>query len=126
MMRDRRRAERHGRWAEHLVAQFLRLKGYRIVARGYRTPEGEIDIVARRGRVLVLVEVKARPSAEIAAYAIAPRQRARIQRAALRFLAQHPHLASYDMRFDAMLVAPWRAPRHLIDAWRPEGESGHN
>lgn len=121
-----RRAQTHGRWAEHAVAHYLRLKGYRILARGWRSPEGEIDIVARKGRVLVLVEVKARPSAETAAYAIAPRQRRRIERAALRFLAQHPRHAGCDMRFDAMLVSPWRLPRHLIDAWRPEGDSGHN
>lgn len=121
-----RRAQTQGRWAEHAVAQYLRLKGYRILARGYRAPEGEIDIVARRGRVLVLVEVKARPSVEAAAYAIAPRQRRRIERAALRFLSNHPRHAGCDLRFDAILVSPWRLPRHLIDAWRPEGDSGHN
>lgn len=126
MTRDRRRAERQGRWAERLAAQYLRLKGYRILARGWRAPEGEIDLVARRGRVLALVEVKARPSAADAAYAIQPRQRRRIERAALRFLSQHPQLAACDLRFDALLVAPWRWPRHLIDAWRPAGDSGHN
>lgn len=120
-----RRAQTHGRWAEHAVAHYLRLKGYRILARGFRAPEGEIDIVARRGRVVVLVEVKARPSAEAAAYAIAPRQRRRIERAALRFLSQHTRHAGCDLRFDAILVSPWRLPRHLIDAWRPEGDSGH-
>jgi putative endonuclease len=120
------RAERQGRRAEHWVARYLRLKGYRILARGWRAPEGEIDIVARKGRVVVLVEVKTRPSAEIAAYAITPRQRNRIERAALRFLAQHPRHADCDLRFDAILVTPWRLPRHLKDAWRPEGLSGHN
>ncbi|MGE0094649.1 MAG: YraN family protein [Alphaproteobacteria bacterium] len=121
-----RRAQTHGRWAEHAVAQYLRLKGYRILARGYRAPEGEIDIVARRGRVLALVEVKARPSIETAAYAIAPRQRRRIERAALRFLSHNPRHAGCDLRFDAILVSPWHLPRHLIDAWRPDGDSGHN
>lgn len=121
-----RRAQSHGSWAERAAAHYLRLKGYRILARGFRAPEGEIDIVARRGRVLVLVEVKARPSAEAAAYAIAPRQRRRIERAALRFLSQHARHAGCDLRFDAILVSPWRLPRHLIDAWRPEGNSGHN
>ena len=121
-----RRAQSQGSWAEHAAAQYLRLKGYRILARGYRAPEGEIDIVARRGRVLVLVEVKARPSIETAAYAIAPRQRRRIERAALRFLSHHPRHADCDLRFDAIVVSPWRLPRHVIDAWRPEGDSGHN
>lgn len=121
-----RRAQRHGRWAEQAVAHYLRLKGYRILACGYRAPEGEIDIVARKGRTLVLVEVKARPSTDSAAHAIAPRQRARIERAALRFLSQHPRHAGCDMRFDAILVSPWRLPCHLIDAWRPDGISGHN
>jgi len=115
----RRRADRAGRWAEALCALALRANGYRILARRFRTPVGELDIVARRGRVLAFIEVKARASFTLAAESIAARQRHRVERAAGAYLASHPALARLDPRFDAMLVAPWRWPRHIRDAWRP-------
>lgn len=117
-----RDARRRGRWAETLCTLSLRLKGYAILARGHVTGRGtgagEIDIVARRGGTLIFVEVKARPTLAEAAAAISPGQRRRLARAAQAFIARRPHLASCPMRFDAMLVAPWRWPCHLIDAWR--------
>lgn len=119
MTEARRRAYRLGRKAETLCVASLILRGYRILARGYRTPVGEIDIVARRGRILALIEVKARADMATAAEAIGPRQRRRILRATGRLLQQRPILARLDLRFDAMLVAPRRLPRHLPDAWRP-------
>jgi len=81
---------------------------------------GEIDLIARRGRLLVLIEVKARPSLEQAAAAILPRQRERIARAAEIFLQRHPGLAGLSLRFDVVLLAPGRLPRHLVNAWRLE------
>ena len=116
----RRRAYGRGRRAEALAAWWLRLKGYRILARGFRVPAGEIDLIARRGRVLAHVEVKARPSLEAARAALTPRQRRRIERAAAAFLQQHPGLAGLDQRFDVMLLAPGRRPRHLENAWHIE------
>ena len=115
----RRRADRAGRFAETLCALSLRLRGYRILARRFRTPVGELDIVARRGSALAFVEVKARATLALAAESIAARQRLRVERAAGAYLASHPALSRLDARFDAMLVAPWRWPRHLRDAWRP-------
>ena len=116
----RRQAYGRGRRAEALAAWWLRLKGYRILARGFRVAAGEIDLIARRGRLLALVEVKARPSLEQAGAAILPRQRERIARAAEVFLQRHPELAGLDLRFDVVLLAPGRWPRHLVDAWRLE------
>ena len=116
--RARRRAWLRGRRAEALAAWLLRLKGYRIVERDFRTTVGEIDLVARRGAVLALVEVKARPSLAEASEAIGPRQRRRIERAAKAFLQRHPALAALDLRFDAVLIAPDCWPRHVTDAWR--------
>ncbi len=115
---DKRRAWRRGRWAETLCAWHLRLRGYRVEARRYRTPVGEIDIVARRGTVLAVVEVKARPELAAAAEALHPRQRARIARAAEAYVQARPDRAGLDLRFDVMLVRPWRLPVHLTDAWR--------
>jgi putative endonuclease len=103
--------------AEALAALMLQLKGYRILARRFSAPVGEIDLVARRGRTLVFVEVKARASLDAAAHAIQPIQRARIVRGAEAFLARHPHFAGFDMRFDAVLVAPGHLPRHLKAAF---------
>ena len=118
----RQKAYRRGRWAERAAALWLLLQGYRILERGYRTAAGEIDLIARRGKLLVFVEVKARPSLDLAQAAIAPRQRQRIERTAAAFLQRHTRFAACDCRFDAILVAPKRFPRHIRDAWR---ESSH-
>jgi putative endonuclease len=116
----RRRAYGRGRRAEALAAWWLRLKGYRILARDFRAPGGEIDLIARRGRVLALVEVKARPTLDQAREALTPRQRGRIERAATIFLQRHRALSGLDLRFDVVLLAPKRRPHHMEDAWRVE------
>jgi putative endonuclease len=118
MLSRHHRAERRGRHAERLAALRLMLAGYRIVARNYRVPVGEIDLIARRGRTLIFVEVKVRAGQVDAAWSISSRQQRRIRRAAEAFLATRPELATFSLRFDAMLLAPWRMPQHLIDAWR--------
>jgi putative endonuclease len=117
----RQRAQRRGRLAEWLCLWHLRLRGWRIVARGWRCPSGEIDILARRGKVLAIIEVKSRSGMTAAASAPAPRQRRRIARAAEAFLLARPDLAGLDLRFDLMLVAPLRLPRHWRGAWRADG-----
>ncbi len=114
----RRRAEAFGRFAEALCRLSLRLKGYRILANRLRTPMGEIDIVARRGRTIAVVEVKARGDWDAANESLNARQRGRLARAAHVYLAANPRYAGYVLRFDVMLVTPWAWPRHLIDAWR--------
>ncbi len=117
---ERRRAFRRGHWAERLCAAHLRLRGYRVIARRLRTPAGEIDLVARRAGMLAVIEVKARADESAAAEAITARQRARILDATRWFLAGRRDLAALSIRFDAMLVTPWRWPRHITDAWRPD------
>ncbi len=118
MVDGRRTRERRGRRAETLAAAFLLMKGYRIVARRYRTPSGEIDLVVRRGGTVAFVEVKARADRDIAAAEIAARQQRRITAAAAFFVWAHPWAAALVQRFDAVLIAPGRWPRHVIDAWR--------
>jgi putative endonuclease len=113
----RRVAFRFGLSAEGRAAALLIAKGYRILARRYRTPLGEIDIIARRRDVLVFVEVKARDNFDEAAEAIGRRQQNRIIGAAQIWLAAHPEHAMHDMRFDAILVIPGRLPRHLPAAF---------
>jgi putative endonuclease len=117
---DRIRALRRGRLAELLCRWHLRLRGWQIVAADWRCPSGEIDILARRAGVLAVIEVKSRRDLASAAGALLPRQRRRIARAASAFLVARPDLGELAVRFDVMLVAPLRPPRHLPDAWRTE------
>ena len=99
----------------------LRLRGWRIVARGWRCPAGEIDILARRGAILAVIEVKSRGDLATRRGALPPRQRRRITRAAEAFLTTHPEFAGLGLRFDLMLVAPRRLPHHRPGAWRADG-----
>jgi putative endonuclease len=114
---ERVAAFRTGLSAEARAAAYLMAKGYRILAKRFRTPHGEIDLVARRRNLLVFVEVKARASLDEAAYAVTPRQQRRIIDAAQGWLVSHPEHAEFDMRFDVMLIAPRHLPRHLLAAF---------
>ena len=115
--RERVTAFRLGLSAESRAAMFLIAKGYRIVARRWKTPFGEIDIVARRRRALVFVEVKARDRADKAAEAVTERTKRRIVAAAELWLAHHPDDIERGIRFDVMLVAPGRMPQHIANAF---------
>ncbi|WP_425410594.1 YraN family protein [Hyphococcus sp.] len=116
----RRRAERGGRLAEWLAAMSMRLKGYSIVKTRFRSGTGEIDLIARRGRLLAFVEVKTRRNFETAIEAVTPQTRRRIGAAAQYFLSKHQHLADCAVRYDIIAIAGWRI-RHLRDAWRDGG-----
>jgi putative endonuclease len=114
---DRVAAFRLGLSAESRAAMFLIAKGYRIVARRWKTPFGEIDIVARRRHALVFVEVKARERTDDAAEAVTARGKQRIVAAAELWLAHNPADAQRDIRFDVMLVTPGKIPRHITNAF---------
>jgi putative endonuclease len=115
---SREAAYQRGLKQELLAAWWLRLKGYRILVHRYRTPLGEIDLVASRGKMLAFIEIKARATPEAALQAITPHQQARIRQAAHIFLQNHPALINREMRFDAFLACPGRLPKHVKDAWR--------
>jgi putative endonuclease len=117
----RRAAEQRGRQAEILAAWFLRLKGYRLLARRYKTPVGEIDLIVRRGRTIAFVEVKHRPTVEEATEAATPAGRRRIARAAALWLAKNPAASDRDLRFDVIIAAPRRFPRHLAGVFDADG-----
>lgn len=114
---SRRSAERGGRKAESLAALWLRLKGWRILARRVRTPVGEIDLVARRGRTLAFVEVKARASAGAADLALDDWRLRRVARAAEALIPRYAHPRDVT-RIDAVFIVPGRLPRHVEDVWR--------
>jgi len=106
--------------AENVAAIFLGAKGYRTIARRWKSPVGEIDLVVKRGRLIVFVEVKARKGLDQAAESVQVRQRRRIVAAAEAWLAAHPEHAGYDMRFDAVLVTPGRMPQHIVSAFEAD------
>jgi putative endonuclease len=114
---ERQVAFRTGISAESRAAAFLLAKGFRILARRWRSGVGEIDIVARRRALLIFVEVKARETLDEAAWSVTDRQRGRIIAAAEAWLARFPDPRIQDIRFDAMLVAPGRIPRHIPAAF---------
>jgi putative endonuclease len=114
---ERQIAFRLGLSAESRAAVFLIAKGFRILARRWKSPLGEIDIVARRRQLLIFVEVKARAQLDDAAWSVTDRQQARIAAAPEIWLAGHPDESIRDIRFDAMLVAPGRMPRHIPAAF---------
>ena len=119
---NRQEAEKRGRGAETLACWYLRLKGWRILARRARVPGGEVDIVARRGRTLAFVEVKARSSEEGAAFALDSWRLRRVAIAAER-LAPRYMRPDDDIRVDALFVVPGRWPRHLANVWQGDSSS---
>jgi putative endonuclease len=112
----RRRALLSGRRAEAAAPLFLRLKGYRILARRFRVNGGEIDLIVRKFDAIAFVEVKIRPTLLEAMTAIDARKRRRMSRAASFWLAANPWATRLSWRGDAIYLVPWRWPRHAIAA----------
>lgn len=113
----KRAAERRGRGAEWLAAAILMAKGYRILAQRYRNGAGEIDLIVRKRGLIAYVEVKYRAQRAAAPFAVTARQKQRIRSAAALFLAQNPGLASFDQRFDLLVVSRFSLPQHIKNAW---------
>ena len=111
------KAYQGGQRGEMLAAWLLRLQFYRIMAQRYKTPVGEIDLIARRFGTIVFVEVKARRQASSEAETLASVNQSRITRAAQYWLARHPALAQSNCRFDVIFLAQGRWPRHVINAF---------
>ena len=118
------RSYRFGLVAEGIAACYLRCKGYRILAERYRNFGGEIDILARRGKMVVAVEVKARKTLADCSETITLQKQQRIIRATNGLLSGHGKVAGLEdlhtcnIRFDVVMIAPWRWPLHIQDAWR--------
>jgi putative endonuclease len=110
-------AREAGRLAELVAAFWLMAKGWRILGVRLRTPEGEIDLLARRGPILAVVEVKTRASLEAALAAVSPAQLERLRRAGAGIAARRRSLSGLSIRIDMVALAPGRRPRHIPDAW---------
>jgi putative endonuclease len=111
----KKRAYIKGKGAEWIAALYLQFKGYEILEKRFKTPLGEIDLLARKGNTLVAIEVKARKTLEQAAMALTPFQRRRIEKALLFYLAGKT--SCLDLRFDVILISSWRLPYHIRGAW---------
>ena len=115
-MNRRKAAEIRGRRAETIAAWWLRLHGWRVLGQRIRNPRGEVDLVARRGKTLAFVEVKARVSEANLATAIDERRLRRVAAAAESMIATYGKGAE-NIRIDVILIAPWKWPRHLVNVW---------
>lgn len=117
----RLRAYRLGHRGEGLAALALRLKGYRILVRRHRTRSGEIDLIARRGDLVIMVEVKARPTLIAAMEAITASAQQRIEAAGDLWLSRQPDYGRLSVRYDLVAILPWRWPVHVPDIFRGRG-----
>jgi putative endonuclease len=111
------KANRRGHRGEALAALSLRLKGWRIIAKRYRSPLGEIDLIARRGNLIAMIEVKARPTLNAAMDAVTPSAQRRIMGSANLWLSRQKDAAKLSIRFDIIAVLPWRWPVHIKRAF---------
>lgn len=111
----KKKAYLRGKRGEWISAFYLRLKGYEILERRFKTPLGELDLIARKGQTLVAIEVKTRDTFEQASLALTPFQKRRIEQALLFYLTGKNY--SLDLRFDVVLICPWRWPYHIQGAW---------
>lgn len=107
-----------GRRGEVWAAVWLMAKGYRILGFRLKTPQAEIDVLAKRGDVLAVVEVKRRTSLEAALEAVSFDQRERLRRAGTALAARRPSLMGASVRLDLLALAPGRLPMHIPDAWK--------
>lgn len=112
------KAYERGHLAENLAAAYLTLRGYRVLRRRYKTPMGEIDIVAKKRGALIMVEVKTRKSAADAIESVTPKNRRRVAQAALHYLTAHPEHSGLDVRFDVIIMGWPFYWRHLDNAWQ--------
>ena len=112
-----REAEKRGRGAETIACWYLRMRGWRILARRARVPGGEVDIVAKRGRTLAFVEVKARGTEDAAAFALDEWRLRRVAVAAERLMPRYMDGVD-EVRIDAILIVPFRWPKHLPNVWQ--------
>lgn len=117
--RKKRKAYFYGLYAEILTVVFLTLKGYRILKWRYKTPVGEIDILAKKKNALIVVEVKARRTLDTAKESVTLKMQKRIIRAAEYYINRHPECMDMDIRFDLMAIGGFFSAQHLDNAWRP-------
>ncbi len=114
---SRQEAQKLGHRGEYFAAWALRLKGYRILETRFRTKQGEVDLIARRGNLVAMVEVKARRSIEDAINAVNYPSQRRIAAAGDIWLSNQSDFAQLSIRYDIVAIVPGKWPHHIEDAW---------
>ncbi|MGE3875576.1 MAG: YraN family protein [Parvibaculaceae bacterium] len=120
--KTKRRNERRGRFAESLALMSLRLKGWRLLARRFKSGPGEVDLIMRRGEVTAFIEVKVRTTTDLAVEAVTDFQSRRIAAAARIWMARDPKAALGICRFDIVTVSPYQWPTHIANAFIVEDQ----
>ena len=113
----KQKAYQLGKWAVYIAAAMLIFKGYRILTLRYKATHGEIDVIARRGRTIAFIEVKARKSLTAGKESVTAKQRERISNAATQFMKQRPRLSNLTSRYDIVVITPKSFPKHITSAW---------
>ena len=121
MDQKREKAWRAGMRGELIAAVYLMVKGYRVLARRYKTPVGEIDLIVARRNRLAFVEVKARAFESEAVLAVSAKQQQRIKRAAGHYISRQKAQIIGEIGFDVIAISPWKLPRHYKDAFSHTG-----
>jgi putative endonuclease len=117
MARDRKKAERRGHWAEVSALMLLRLKGYRLLARRFKSHHGEVDLIMRRGSTTAFIEVKARPTHDDAVTSVNTYQSRRIAAAAGLWMMRDEKASQNHCRFDIVAVNSYLWPKHIENAF---------
>lgn len=118
-LKNKQKSYRFGLYSEDIAAWFLRAKGYQIIESRHRNKLGEIDLVVKRGKTIVMVEVKARSKSQNEV--VHKQQQERISRAASLFVAKRKEFANLSVRFDVIKITPWQLPKHIENAWEYGG-----
>jgi putative endonuclease len=116
-MGKREDAEKRGRTAETIALWYLRCKGYRLLARRFKSHMGEVDLIMRRGDTTAFIEVKARPTVDEAIIAVTNWQSKRIAAACAAWMARDPKAAASACRFDIVAVPSYLWPKHIENAF---------
>jgi putative endonuclease len=115
--RTRQAAHIHGHRAETIAVWYMRLKGYRLIANRFKSAVGEIDLIMRKGKTLVFIEVKARSKVDDSMWAVTPQQSSRIASAASLFVCRHDLSGVEFQRFDIVAVPSYLWPTHIKNAF---------
>jgi len=115
------RNQKNSRYLRGLIAEYaacllLFLKGYALLRHRFKNPKGEVDIVARKGRTIIAVEVKARRQMQQADFAINEYQWRRIERGIWDYVSHNKKYSDFDIRFDAILLSGFQI-KHIKNAW---------
>ncbi len=117
MKRSRQAAEQYGHRAEAIALWYMRFKGYQLLARRFKTPAGEVDLIMRKGKTTAFIEVKARATVDDGVVAVTAYQSRRIASAAAFYTSRDNRAAASFQRFDIIVIPSYLWPTHIKNAF---------